>query len=228
VRRALVIVMSALLIGFGMWAWAAPSHASPDSARGKADTKSATVNLEFIRRTTQFPAGDQTSYYCAVGVFVPFGDIDGYEPSEAAWLHSFGGGTPGPESMTLTAPYSDTARIDIPQSGGASLDFTAAPGTHHQQIGGYTYSQGPFPNDCQDILDRYVGSYSKTATVTYVRSEACQAAAEKLEKAQKAYAKARNALQGTHGAAHAAALAKLEKAKAKLDKAKKKYKKACK
>jgi hypothetical protein len=220
--------MSTLLVCLGLGALAAPSHAAPASARAEADTKSVTVNLEFLVRSTTFPAGPQTSYYCAVGVFVPFVDYDGWVPAEAAWTHSIGGGAPGPESMTLTAPYDDAAAINIPASGGARLDFGAAPGTHHQQIGGYTYSQGPNPYDCHEEYDRYVGSYSHTATVTYERSEKCQAASDKLDKAKKAVSKAQAALAGTHGAAHAAAQTKLTQAKAKLKKAKKKYKKACK
>ena len=189
---------------------------------------SVTVNMEFLVRSTTFPAGSQTSYYCATGVFVPFGDYAGWVPAEAAWTHSIGGGTPGPETMDLIAPYDDAKIVQIPGSGGASLNFSAAPGTHHQQIGGLTASQGPNPYDCHEEYDRYVGSYSHTAVVTYERSEECQAASEKLDKAKKAVRKAQKALAGTHGAAHAAALAKLKAAKAKQAKAKKKYKKACK
>ena len=88
--------------------------------------------------------------------------------------------------------------------------------------------QGPSPYDCQDEYNKYVVSYSHTAVVTYVRSAACQAASHELDKAKKAFSKAQHALAGTHGAAHAAAVANSRKAKAKLAKAKKKYKKACK
>ena len=77
--------MSTLLVCLGLGAMAAPSHAAPASARGTAETMSVTVNMEFLRRSTTFPAGPQTSYYCAVGVFVPFVDLAGWVPAEAAW-----------------------------------------------------------------------------------------------------------------------------------------------
>ena len=227
-RRALVVVMSTLLIGFGMGAWAAPGHAAPDSsdaARGKADTRSVTVNVEFLRRSTTFPAGNQTSYYCAIGAFVPFNDINGYVPDEATYVAQ--GTTPETVGI-MDAPYDDGAVINIPASGGASLNFNAVPGTHHQQLGGYTYAQGPNPYDCQTELNNLMSYYSKTAVVTYVRSEACQAAADKLDKAQKAFKKAAKRANSTTGAAHQQALVALERAKAKLAKAKKKYKLACK
>lgn len=228
-RRALVVVMSSLLICIGLGALATPGLATPGPDRGGAQTKSVTVNVEVLRRSTQFPSGDQTSYYCAVGAFVPFVDIHGWVPAEAAYVTTSVTYGTVPEVVGISdPPYDDHLVINIPASGGASLDFGATAGTHHQQLGGFTYSQGPNPYDCQTEYDSYQGYYSDTAVVTYVRSEKCQAASDKLDKARKAVTKAKKAVADTQGAAHVVALANLEKAKAKLKKAKKRYKKACK
>ena len=227
-RRALVIVMSTLLIGLGLGALATPTHAAPHSVRAAAESKSVTVNIEVVRRSTQFPSGNQTSYYCAVGAFVPFVDQNGWVPSEAAYVTTSATyGTVSEVATIKDSPYDDAAAIDIPGSGGAKLDFSAAPGTHHQQLGGYTYAQGPNPYDCQEEFDRYQSYYSDTAVVTYVRSQTCQAASEKVTQAQKSVSKAQQNVSSTQGAAHTAALTKLKAAKAKLAKAKMSYTKAC-
>lgn len=171
-----------------------------------------------MKLSKQTPIPEGTSYYCAVGVFVPFDDLAGWTPVTATYTY-FGTATP----LTIgDPPYSDAAAIN-------GLVFTPVGGRHHKQIGDASYGQGgTLGDDCAGMVDRINAMFGDTATVTYEHTPVCSTSITKLLKARAAVTKAtkRRANAKTHRA-KAAARKALKKAKTNRTKATKAFTTNC-
>ncbi len=185
---------------------------SATAAAPKADatlTLTKPLNIMKLSKQTPIPEGG-TSYYCAVGVFVPFNDLAGWTPVTATYTY-FGTAT----SLTIgDPPYSDAAAIN-------GLVFTPVGGQHHVQIGDASYSQGGvLGDDCAGMVDRVKAMFAATATVTYEHTPICSTSITKLLKARTAVAKAtKRRADAKTDRAKVAATKALKKAKANRTKA---------
>jgi hypothetical protein len=219
VRRALVVVLSVLLGLVGLGVAASPAHAKPDPA--ETMTVSAPVNLPLLTKQTPFGTEGGISYYFAIGSFVPFNDVAGWEPSEITYTFSGTSTTVG----IGDAPYDDASSIN-------GLVFGPTGGAHHQQLGGFSYGQGGHPSllteTAPQTLARIKALFAPTATVTYERPDSCVSAIETLNAATDKLKSAQKKAKKASGAqAKAAAQRKVEAAKKKQKKAKSGYKAAC-
>lgn len=189
------------------------------------ETKSVTWPLRSEKklRATPIPGGG-TSYYCAVGTFVSFNDVAGWEPVSGTGIYF---DSPYTEPIG-PAPYDDNSAID-------GIAFPPVGGKHQTQLGDYSYSQGGYATpeaaaaECEALRARSDSFWGPNATITYEHTDKCKSAISKLNdaKAKVKAAKKRLDLARTPREI-AAARAALQDAKAKLKKAKSKYKKKCK
>ena len=183
-------------------------------------TLKVTETITVARQTKETPiAGGGTSYYCAVGAFVPFSDRAGWRPVSADYLFI---DRPASERIG-DPPYDDASQIN-------GLVFAPAAGRHHVQLGDFSYGQGGSPSlldECVAMEGRVNGFFGDTATVTYEHTATCAAAIGKLLPARAAVTRAAKRARNTTGRAHDAAVAALKRAKTTLTKATKTYRAQC-
>ena len=106
VRRSVVglLAVAALVVG-----GSAPTVAAPQDPVGKGLelTKRVAAPVQVQKKHSETPiAGGGTSYYCAVGAFVPFNDLAGWVPDSRTTCHL--GGQPAVKSIGA-APYDDAS-----------------------------------------------------------------------------------------------------------------------
>ncbi|MFN8124175.1 MAG: hypothetical protein U0237_17335 [Thermoleophilia bacterium] len=205
------------LVALGLLvAGTAQAAAAPDPAATLSVTQPVQVTLQ--NKETPIPTGG-TSYYCAVGTFVPFNDLAGWRPVSASFLVDG-----RPATMRIgDPPYSDAEEIN-------GLVFAPVGAQHHVQYRSFSYAQGGNPgvNDtCTRVRDSANARYGDTATVTYARTTACAAAIRGLTAAKAAVQRAQQRVKRTAGRARAAAVVALRKAKARLAKATRVYNAEC-
>jgi hypothetical protein len=217
--RALKLLVAAVVGLGGLAVAGGPAHAGKGA--DPDETKSVTAPVQVVAKLRSTPIEGGYSNYCAVGAFVPFNDLPGYQPDSVTvtFINSPSSEGIGP------APYDDAANMN-------GIPFPPSGAAHQTQLGDFSYQQGggdpaAAATECEAMRQRVDDFFGPTATVTYVHTDKCASALSKVEKAAKAVKAARKKVNSTTGNAHTAALAQLAKAKAKLAKAKKKTKKAC-
>lgn len=215
--RALHVVAAGPLAALGLLiAGTASASAAPDPEATLTVTQPVQVTRQ--NKETPIPSGG-TSYYCAVGAFVPFSDIAGWRPVSASFTLDG-----RPTTLRIgEAPYSDAEEIN-------GLVFAPVGAQHHVQYKGFSYAQGGNPGVFDACVRTEASSnarYGDTATVTYERTTTCAAAIRGLAAAQAAVKRAQQRVKRTTGRARAAAVAALRKAKTRLTTATKVYVKQC-
>ena len=178
------------------------SAAGPDPQATLAVTKP--VQIPTLSKETPIPTGG-TSYYCAVGVVVPFDDLPGWKPVSASFVLDG-----APSSVRIgEPPYGDLAAIN-------GLRFAPVGGAHQVLYGDFSYSQGGSPSvldNCAGIVSRTEPRFGDTATVTYEHTAVCSGAISRLLSARTAVDRAAKRARNTEGRAHTAAVKALRKAK---------------
>ena len=157
-------------------------------------------------------------YYCAVGVFAPFNDAQGYDAVRADLVV---GGSAASVQIG-DPPYDDNAT-----TGG--LTFEPYIGQHHVLVGGWheITGGGEVNAACEQLRNETDASISDTVTITFQAVGSCGKAIAKQEKAADAVKKAKQKVKNASGPALAAAQKALDRAKVKLTKATKKVGRLC-
>ncbi len=165
----------------------APAGTAAASNEAKAgETKTVVHPVRVDMKTSETPSGEGTSYYCAVGAFVPFDDIQGWVPSTVTVQYF---GEPWSE-IVGGAPYDDEASIN-------GIAFPPVGGRHQVQLGDFSYGQGGLPSvvdvTCPEMKAKLISFYSSTATITYSRdtTDVSGKCAKAQAKFQEAVAKVR-------------------------------------
>lgn len=217
--RAVKMFVAGLVAGMvglaGIVAIGTPAQAA--KGPNPDEVKTVTMQLRVERRTYEKPIPEGTAYYCAVGAFVSFNDLDGWTPVSVTAMYLGDDFT----QFIGEPPYDDNLLFN-------NMRFQPEGAKHHRLLGDLTYGQGGSPGDrCQAAEVQTNERYADTATVRYVHTDLCKKKIRKYLKAKDNVKKAQRRADNTTGRAHAQAVQALNNAKAALRKAKKKYKQAC-
>ena len=214
-RLLVVGLFSCVLITAGLVAAAAPSGAV--AAKHKA-TETHSYGVEVLGQTYSTQSNGVAYYYCAVGVFAPFNDAQGYDAVKADLVV---GGT------ATSVPIGDPPYDDNATTGG--LVFKPYIGQHHVQVGTWREISGDATvlQRCEQLRVETDAATSDTVTVTFQAVGSCGKAIAKETKAADAVKKAKQKVKNASGPALAAAQKALDRAKVKLAKATKKVGRVC-
>lgn len=219
--RAMKLLVAGVVGLAGVALVGAPADAA--SKPSVDETRSVTVPLRVEKKLRATPIEGGTSYYCAVGNFASFNDLDGWKPVRVEFVYI---GSPSSE-LIGDPPYDDNSSMD-------GIAFPPVGAQHQTQIGDYGYSQGGFASpeaaeaNCEALRQTSDNFFGPDATVVYEHTDKCKTAITKLDAAKKKLKAAKKKLDNAQGPAVAPAQAAYKDAKAKYKKAKKKYKKTCK
>ncbi len=214
-RLLVVGLLSLVLVAAGLVAAAAPGGAV--SAKHKA-TETQTYDVEVFGKTYATQSNGVAYYYCAVGVFAPFNDAQGYEAVRADLV--VGGNA---TSVAIGAPPYD----DAATTGG--LDFGPLYAQHHVQVGNWVETSGDATvlQRCEQLRTAADAATSDTVTITYQAVGGCKKAVAKQAKAAQAVKAAKKKVRNASAGALAAAEAALDRAQETLAKAKKQVGRLC-
>ena len=214
-RLFFVGLLSCVVATAGPLTAAAPAGAV--AAEHKA-TETQAYGVEVVGQTYSTQSNGVAFYYCAVGVFAPFNDAQGYDAVRADLVV---GGSAASVQIG-DPPYDDNAT-----TGG--LFFKPYIGQHHMQVGAWREISGDATvlQRCEQLRNETDAAISDTVTITYQAVGACGKAIAKQEKAADAVKKAKQKVKNASGPALAAAQKALDRAKVKLAKATKKVGRLC-
>ena len=174
---ALVLCIAACLVMPG-GASSGSSAESPPAQR--ADEKVVTVPVIVPRYDTgMVPAATSSGFQekCQAQTYIRFPEIHGYQADHIIYQFNGSRSFIGP----MTPPYEDNNQVGAAAGG----EFVLPAGMHQVLLEGiYSITNGPPWEDCADEQARYKAQYSTTAEVTYVRSEACLNAQDKVDSAR--------------------------------------------
>ena len=214
--RLLVIgLVGLVMVTAGLVSASVPAGAL--SPKHKA-TETHSYGVEVVGQVYSTQSNGVAFYYCAVGVFAPFNDAQGYDAVRADLVV---GGT------ATSLPIGDPPYDDAATTGG--LEFKPYIGQHHVRVGPWREITGDATvlQRCEQLRVETDAATSDTVTVTYQAVGACGKAIKKQTKAAEAVKKAQQKVKNAHGPALAAAQAALGRAKAKLAAATKKVGRLC-
>lgn len=213
VRLLVVGLLGLAMVMLGLVAAAPPAGAvaarAANAAKYKA-TETTTYKTEVLGQLYATQSNNVAYYYCAVGIFVPFNDAQGYDAVKGDLVI---GGTP------ISVPLGDPPYDDAASTGG--LFFRPAYGQHHVRVLPWNefYASGPVDanQQCSKLRDDTDAATSDTVTVTYEAVGSCAKAITKQAKAASTVKKAKKKVKDAHGPALVAAQAALRRAKSKLE-----------
>lgn len=212
--RLLVLVVAVVV---AMVALGVPPTYADVAAKHRAVEKQ-TYDVEVRGQVYATQSGGVAYYYCAVGVFAPFDDAEGYEAVRADLV--VGG-------KATRVPIGDPPYDDDATTGGLSFDPYV--GQHHVQVGTWIEEAGDATvlARCDQLRNEADAATSDTVTITYEAVGACAKAITKEKKAAKAYKAAKKRVKNATGQALVKAQAALGRAQAKLEKAQNKVIRRC-
>jgi hypothetical protein len=215
VRLLVVGLLGLVLVAGGLVTASPPAGAV--AAKHKA-TETQTYKVEVVGQVYSTQSNGVAFYYCAVGVFAPFNDAQGYDAVKADLV--VGG-------AATSVPIGDPPYDDNATTGG--LFFKPYVGEHHEQVGTWREISGDATvlQRCEQLRTETDAATSDTVTVTYQAVGACGKAIAKQAKAAEAVKKAKKKVKSASGPALAAAQAALGRAQAKLAAATKKVTRLC-
>jgi hypothetical protein len=216
-RLFVVGLLSSVLVAAGLVAAAVPAGAVAAKYRA---TETQTYKVEVLGQLYATQSNGVAYYYCAVGIFVPFNDAQGYDAVKGDLAID---GTP------TSVPLGDPPYDDDATTGG--LFFKPVYGQHHVRVLPWKEFNASGPVDanqqCSQLRDDTDAVTSDTVTVTYQAVGSCGKAIGKEAKAAKAVKKAKKKVKHASGPALPQAQAALDRAKHKLVRAKQKIIRLC-